>query len=210
MGGSFSSDVAIIRLRANVSGALTKNGRLRNYAGVRVFSAMPTFEPSSSKRADTMSAVSESMRTVAFGAWILRVDTAATSRCYHQLRQTPSGPACDCDPCRNFGAVRIDAVYPNDAIRLFDDLGIEHDQPFELSHYSRMPSGLHLYGGWHYFCGSIESGPASLRQVERVAPTSQIALAPVRDARRPFPSSGCVQLDFYIEVPWIINAPEPD
>ena len=25
---------------------------------------------------------------------------------------------------------------------------------------SRMPSGLHLYGGWFYFCGSIERGPA--------------------------------------------------
>jgi hypothetical protein len=51
---------------------------------------------------------------------------------------------------------------------------------------------------------------ASLADVQRVGPTFQMALAPVRDAREPFPSSGCVQLDFYTEVPWSLDAPEPD
>ncbi len=65
-------------------------------------------------------------------------------------RQT--GPGCDCGPCRNFAALAVEA-YPKDVVRFFGEIGIDRDQPFELSHYSRMPSGLHLYGGWHYFAG---------------------------------------------------------
>ena len=103
-----------------------------------------------------MPAVKERLRTVTFGGWNLRVDAAETARCYDELRRRQLGPGCNCDPCRNFAVMQADA-YPGEVMRLFDELGIDREQPSELSHYSRMPSGLHLYGGWHYFCGSVET-----------------------------------------------------
>ena len=158
-----------------------------------------------------MSPVGDSFKTVAFGPWVLRVDAVETSRCYRLMEATEPRPesACDCEPCKNFALVDGEA-YPADVTRVFDDLGIDRKQPFELSYYSRMPSGLHLYGGWHYFCGSVEKGPTSLSAPHRVSPTFEIALNPVDEPREPFPAHACVQLDFYTEVPWRLNAQEPE
>jgi hypothetical protein len=143
-----------------------------------------------------MSPVGASFKTVDFGPWVLRVDAAQTRRCYRQMEVTePGAAACHCEPCKNFALVQEEA-YPAHVKQLFDELGIDRKQPFELSHYSRMPSGLHLYGGWHYFCGSVESGPTSLNTLHRVSATFEIGLTPVGGPRKPFPESACVQLAF--------------
>jgi hypothetical protein len=82
----------------------------------------------------------------------------ATKRYYQQIEGDDPTDGCNCDPCQNFTLVREQA-YPPEILRLFQELGIDERKPFELSHYGRMPSGLHMYAGWHYFCGSIERGP---------------------------------------------------
>jgi hypothetical protein len=158
-----------------------------------------------------MAAVGDPYKSIIFGPWVLRVDAIETSQCYRRLKETqPAMPtACECDPCRNFALVQ-DEAYPANIVRLFDDLGIDRHQPFELSHYSRMPSGLHLYGGWHYFCGSIDDGPTSLNAVQRVNPKFEVALRRVSEPRQPFPRSACVQLDFYTEVPWRLVSEEQE
>jgi hypothetical protein len=158
-----------------------------------------------------MAAVGDTYKSIIFGPWVLRVDATATSQCYRRLKETRSSvdAACDCDPCKNFALVQ-DEAYPANIVRLFDDLGIDRHQPFELSHYSRMPSGLHLYGGWHYFSGSIDNGPAALNVVHRVNPKFEVALKFVSEPRQPFPRSACVQLDFYTEVPWKLASEEPE
>ena len=172
---------------------------------------MPTSRPLAVAQLDTMASVSDSYTRITFGPWVFRVDVTDTRHCYERLKSARSGGerGCDCDPCRNFAVVEDDA-YPDAANRLFDDLGIDRKKPFELSHYSRMPSGLHLYGGWHYFCGSVESGPTSLDAPHRVSPTFQIAVKAVDAPREPFPKADCIQLDFYTEVPWKLALPEPE
>ena len=64
--------------------------------------------------------------------------------------------------------------------------------------------------GWHYFCGSVENGPRGKATVHRITPTLEIELNPVEHPRQPFPDSAAVQLDFYTELPWILDVPEPE
>ena len=146
--------------------------------------------------------------TVAFGPWELRVNVEQTRSCYQQTDEV-SAEGCGCDPCRNFALTR-QLAYPPEVIAFFEELGIDRWKPFELSHYSKMPSGRHLYGGWHYFCGSVENGPSGKATVHRITPTFEIELNPIEHPRQPFPDSSSVQLDFFTELPWILDAPEPE
>jgi hypothetical protein len=146
------------------------------------------------------------LSTIQFGPWTIRGDKTATECCYQKM-EGDSAERCTCDPCKNFDLVQKYA-FPTEVLTLLHELGINCQKPFELSHYSRVPSGLHLYGGWFYFLGSIERGPT--RSVERITPTFEIQLSQVEKARAPFEESPCVQLDFYMEVPWRSNAPEPE
>ncbi len=148
-------------------------------------------------------------KTVVFGPWTIQADAAATRHCYEQTEEVPA-EGCGCDPCRNFALVREQA-YPQEVVTLFDELGIDWQKPFELSHYCRMPSGLHLYGGWHYFCGSIERGPEPEKSnPHRLTPAFEIKLTRPDAPRRPFSKFPCVQVDFYAELPWKSDLTEPD
>lgn len=148
-------------------------------------------------------------RTINFGPWTIQADVEATKRCYEQTEDVPP-EGCGCDPCRNFALVREQA-YPSEIVTLFETLGIDGRKPFELSHYCRMPSGLHLYGGWHYFCGSIERGPEPGEPNRyRLNPTFEIQLFRSDAARPPFSECPCVQVDFYTELPWRSDLREPE
>jgi hypothetical protein len=153
--------------------------------------------------------VNDRTKTITFGPWTIQADVAATKQCYQQSEEVPI-EGCGCDPCQNF-ALAQDQAYPPEIVALLEDLGIDLWKPFELSHYCRMPSGLHLYGGWHYFCGSIECGPElGKSNPHRFNPTFQIELTRPDTPRSPFSSFPCVQVDFYTELPWKSDLPEPD
>ncbi|MEI9977028.1 MAG: hypothetical protein WDO73_36250 [Ignavibacteriota bacterium] len=157
------------------------------------------------------------MSEIRYGPWQLRVDVEPTVRAYEQVEQG-SAEGCDCDPCKNYVLVRSE-VFPVDVLALFQSVGIDFRKEVELAHYSRMPSGLHLYGAWFYVYGSIASGPNSWTTVEgtlkkptfhRVNPTFEIGFTQVEKGREPFEHGSCVQVDFYVELPWRLEAPEPD
>jgi hypothetical protein len=148
-------------------------------------------------------------KAISFGPWGIRADVEATKRCYQQTEEVPP-EGCGCDPCRNFALVQEQA-YPPEILTLFEDLGIDRRKPYELSHYCRTPSGLHLYGGWLYFCGSIERGPEPGKpNPYRLNPTFSIELFRPDTPRHPFSEFPCVQVDFYTELPWKSDLPEAD
>lgn len=148
-------------------------------------------------------------KTIAFGPWTIQADATATRQCYEQSEKIPEEGCC-CDPCRNFALVRAQA-YPQEIVSLFAELGIDRQKPFELSHYCRMPSGRHLYGGWHYFCGSVDRGPEPEKSnPHRITPVFEIELSRPDAPRRPFSDFPCVQVDFYMELPWKSDLPESD
>ncbi len=145
---------------------------------------------------------------IAFGPWVVRANAEETRSRYASLREPPGG-VCDCDACRNYILVR-EKAFPPEILSFLVELGIDPWQPYELSHYGRMPSGLHLYNGWHYFCGSVVSGPQSeFSNPHRVHPTFQMEMFETSKARSPFSEFRCVQVEVYTELPWVIDLTEP-
>jgi hypothetical protein len=89
--------------------------------------------------------------------------------------------------------------------RLFDELRIGRHQPFELSNHSTMRSRLHLHGGWHYFCGSVDISQGRAAGQSNIRGGNDAS----REVEIPVLSS-CVPLDFYAEVPWAAALPETE
>jgi hypothetical protein len=110
-------------------------------------------------------------------------------------------------------------AYPPDVLVSLKELGVDYRKETELSHYARLPSGLHLYGGWFYVVGSIEDGPDAWIAVDEtlrkpnfylVSPTFEIGVSCSVNPRQPFAGSSCLQLDFYTHVQWRSDRPEPE
>ena len=101
--------------------------------------------------------------TVQIGRWVLRPDVGRTLAAHSQLTQ--SGAAeCSCAGCANFEAVRPQ-VLRGPLGRILDQLGISPPWEVQVYEMGRGPSGLHHYGGWFHFVGTIESGSAAWRPV---------------------------------------------
>ena len=85
----------------------------------------------------------------------------------------------------------------------------------------RSASGLHHYGGWFHFVGTIESGANAWRPIAdgstaRTAdfdPLSEILSVGLHTdvalVREPFAGLPLIQLEISAELPWVIAAEEP-
>ena len=100
-------------------------------------------------------------------------------------------------------------------------LGIDYQKAAEVYQTHRDDSGLHHYGGWFHFVGEIKSGADAWQQVGKdlnsfsghlerftdsfsIGFTSRLALV-----RKPFQGKPLVQLEFAVQVPWVISDAEP-
>ena len=157
-----------------------------------------------------------SKQTIQIYRWIFKCDPEATQRAYMKV---PTGCAeeCGCDTCQNFLAAR-NYAYPLEGLALFSRLGIAYNREAESYHNARLDSGLHSYGGWFHFIGSIEKGDdlakatdtiAFQNSFEKIAEhfsvgfTSNAVLIP-----KSFEGNTVVQLEFQTEIPWLIDKPE--
>jgi hypothetical protein len=118
----------------------------------------------------------------------------------------------------NFAAARFQA-YPSQARALFEQLGIESSKEAETWRMCRDEKGLHLYGGFFHFVGSIESGKDAVVFVNQTGTfelekinesfeygfTSNVHLLPTS-----FEGNQVVQLEFQTRTTWVLNAAEPD
>jgi len=158
------------------------------------------------------------MTTIKFKKWKIECDVAGTREAYAKIER--GGPEeCDCNSCKNFAAARQYA-FPQEARSLLEQLGIDIDKEAEVYHNCKLESGLHNYGGWFHFIGSIEDGPDSKRQIaensfaldlERMDNrfamgfTAQTALVP-----RSFGDQPVIQVEFQAEVNWLIEGLEAE
>lgn len=157
------------------------------------------------------------MERVCFGRWELEVDPEATRKAYANV---PKGAPekCPCEPCKNFIAAR-ERVYPAEVLVLFDKLGILFSREAEVYHMARLQSGKHLYGGWFHLVGSILSGAGAAKQVaenvwrpdlEKVTEYFRIGFSSrTQLLRKPFEEKTIVQVEFTVNVPWVISSSEP-
>src|SRR5262245_48867664 len=96
---------------------------------------------------------------VQIGRWVLRPDVARTKAAHSQL--TKSGAAeCGCSGCANFDVVRPQLL-GGPLGEILQQLGIVPSWEVEVYELGRASSGLHHYGGWFHFVGTIESGSAA-------------------------------------------------
>lgn len=138
------------------------------------------------------------------GGWRIDYDREATVRAYESCVGAPE--KCTTDECRNFILAR-DRAYPPEVIALLDRLGIDRRCEAELYHIARVAPGLHLYGGWFHFVGSLETAADSLERLGEdflLWFRSDTTLVAESFARLPV-----VQLDFTTVVPWVLDVPEP-
>jgi hypothetical protein len=158
------------------------------------------------------------MKTFHFGRWEIESDSEATRRAHSGVAKgSPEG--CGCEPCLNFAAARKQ-VYSEKIVAMLDDLGIPSDREVEIYHMGRLPSGLHYYGGWFHFAGRILSGADAAKQVrenvwqpdlEAITDRFKFGFSSrVQLATLAFSGLPMVQLEFTAEVPWLIDAKEPE
>lgn len=158
------------------------------------------------------------MPVVTFRDWVLDVDDDVTRAAYARAR-TGGAESCGCDTCRNFVAARS-RVYPDEVRALLADLGIDPAKEGEAYWVHRSADGLHHYGGWFHFVGSIVSGPpvrervggsAWQRHLVEVTPTFALGFEADATAPRLDPLDGlqAVQVEFDAAIPWDCDRAEP-
>jgi hypothetical protein len=171
--------------------------------------------------------IGEQAISITLGPWTIQAFAAATRRAYTKIKESGSD-RCDCDNCKNFVQVR-DQAYPPEVLTVFDSLGIDFRKESEVHYYGRTPAGLHTYRGWFYMAGSIEHGPESWhslpgnkpeRRFHRMGPNLEVGLGRKSDygfsewetvlISAGFADGPCIEIDFYADLPWLSDAPEPD
>ncbi len=162
------------------------------------------------------------MQLVEIARWTLKYDQEATRNAFSHVKGG-SPESCGCADCLNFAAAR-DRAYASDALKIFEMLGIDSHKESEIWHTHRDESGLHHYGGFFHFVGTIESGTDAIQSVNGVWPkpgfigtydlksigddfrfgfTSHVVLVPKLFTGRPV-----TQLEFQTKVPWLIDIRE--
>jgi len=144
------------------------------------------------------------MAQITYRAWIFDSDFDLTRAGYDSI--TAGGAeTCDCAGCRNFLAQR-DSVFPAEVLQLFLQLGVDYRRDAEIYHTARLEPGLHLYGGWFHFVGTILQeaiGPATL---------DGFTLDFILDnalAAEAFKNQPLVQIEISVKLPWVLSEPEP-
>jgi hypothetical protein len=146
--------------------------------------------------------------------WVLRYDPEATRQCCAAI-SSAAPQSCGCVPCLNFVAAR-DLVYPAEVRNLLQQLGVTPLREAEVYHLARLDSGLHLYGGFLHFVGSIEAGedalaPSGAIDLERVNDDFSIGFSARTALVSPsFSRSPVVQMEFSAQVPWVLSESEPE
>lgn len=157
------------------------------------------------------------MEFVNIGRWKLRFDAEATREAFSGV-PLGSPESCGCAECLNFAAVR-ESAYPPEALAIFERLGVDPRKESEIWRTHRDESGLHHYGGFFHFVGSIEGGRDAKRLVNGIGTfelepaggdfqfgfTSDAALIP-----ESFAGKEVVQLEFQTRVAWVLGEREPD
>ncbi len=144
------------------------------------------------------------MEQLCLDGWILEFDAERTRAAYAE--STNGAHSCTCSYCRNYVAVR-DSQYSTDLMNLLDKLGIPLHKEAEV--YEIGPGfspGLRLYGGWYHFVGRIVNPGAQVKLASPGGTVWSVSFAARHDlAPESFRGLPLVQLDFTVELPWVLE-----
>ena len=161
------------------------------------------------------------METFRFRKWDLSADPLATREAYAAI-EIGWPEFCGCVHCKNFAHARP-AVYPQEAPDLFASLGSIPSLEQEVVPVEPVGADAYFYTGSFPLVGSLLSGPdfwkpnpggglmndraatEFLTEEFRMGFTNHLTRTP-----KPFRGKPVVQLEFGVEVPWLIPKRMPD
>ncbi|MHC4060920.1 MAG: hypothetical protein ACYSUC_05675 [Planctomycetota bacterium] len=155
------------------------------------------------------------METLSIGRWVVSYDAETTRKAYAQI-ESGDAERCGCEYCLNFARVRDD-VYPEEALKILNQLGVDFRKEAEVYHFSKVKPGWHHYGGSLHFVGKIEKVVHELRPTDG-EPTRFLKLAEnfswLLSSRRElvpdvFGDLPVVQIIIDAKVPWVLDTDEP-
>lgn len=143
------------------------------------------------------------MTQITYRDWIFDCDVESTREAYTSI--TAGGvETCLCAECRNFLAQRTSA-FPSEVLDLFNQLGVDWKRDAETYQMARLEPGIHLYGGWFHFVGTIlkePSGPATLDNFTiDFLPNNALAA-------KVFEHQSLVQVEITVKLPWVLSEAE--
>jgi hypothetical protein len=158
------------------------------------------------------------MKIVNWREWSLRCDEEATERAYRAVTKG-GADGCTCAYCRNYVQAR-ESLYPAEILRLFSELNVDYRKEAEACQYNRVRPGVRLCGVWYHFVGNVLKGkdrvitlPSGATQMrpDRFTESLEIWFWERSDlAHASFKGLPLVQMDFTLEVPWVLDEPEPE
>ena len=161
------------------------------------------------------------MEPIRYRKWELAADPAATRDAYTAI-DIGWPEFCGCVHCKNFERARP-VAYPPEALELFRRLGITASLEQEVVPIEPVGPEAYFYTGSFPLVGSLVAGPdfwkpnpggglmndraatESLGEKFRMGFTTRLTRTP-----KPFRGKPVVQLEFAVEVPWVIPKRMPD
>ncbi len=157
------------------------------------------------------------MKILTIDRWQVMCDFEATVAAY-TAGDKWGKKFCSCQTCENF-FVAIDQAYPPEFLSILGQVGIRAGQETEVYHFCRMDTGLHSYGGWFYFVGSLLSGDDGLKKVtetlwkhdavQMTESFNYLLTSQPNWIPSPFEKKSIVTVEFNTEIPWLLDADEP-
>jgi hypothetical protein len=113
---------------------------------------------------------------------------------------------------RTWWGLSVGDGYPDEILRLFTRLGVDPRKEGEAYWTHRRADGLHHYGGWVHFIGSVVQAPLGEAWTVRVSPAFSIWFNDHGNAPRldPLRSAHAVQVEFEAAIPWNCDRQEPE
>jgi len=98
-------------------------------------------------------------------------------------------------------------VFPAEVLDLFHHLGVDYKRDAETYHMAPLEPGLHLYGAWFHFVGTISKQPAGPATLD----TFTIDFIPHNAlAAKAFENQPLVQIEITVKLPWVLSDAETD
>ena len=147
--------------------------------------------------------------------WTVDVDRDATASAYSTFTEG-SSDLCHCHACQNYIAHR-ESLFPDPVAGFLRNAGISHNREIETAHYGEVRDGVHRYSAWFHFVGSLIDGTDALipspdgngGSYDLVPITAAFSVgitSHVACRAEVFPRESTLQLEFTVELPWVIHA----
>jgi len=146
------------------------------------------------------------METLQIEPWIVKYDAEATRKRYSHI-EIGYPERCGCELCQNFAATR-EKVYPEEVRRILAQLGIDYTKEAEVAYTCRIRPEWHSYIGWFHFIGRAEEVRGELQDYVRIGNHFSWCFRNI--AENVFSPYPLVEINFTAEVPWVLEAKEPE